>query len=44
MEEWTERHHEASTSLEGREERLDQLYEEIEKDMIVSSSANHIKD
>uniref|UniRef100_A0A3B3YG00 Phospholipid-transporting ATPase n=1 Tax=Poecilia mexicana TaxID=48701 RepID=A0A3B3YG00_9TELE len=35
MEEWTQRHHEASTALEGREERLDQLYEEIEKDMIL---------
>lgn len=44
MEEWTKRHHEASTALEGREERLDELYEEIEKDMIVSSSANYIED
>uniref|UniRef100_A0A3Q2FIC3 Phospholipid-transporting ATPase n=1 Tax=Cyprinodon variegatus TaxID=28743 RepID=A0A3Q2FIC3_CYPVA len=35
MEEWTQRHHEASTALEGREERLDQLYEEIEKDLIL---------
>ncbi|MEQ2291993.1 Phospholipid-transporting ATPase ID, partial [Ameca splendens] len=35
MEEWIQRHHEASTALEGREERLDQLYEEIEKDMIL---------
>ncbi|XP_043952350.1 phospholipid-transporting ATPase ID-like [Gambusia affinis] len=35
MEEWTKRHHEASTALEGREERLDELYEEIEKDMIL---------
>nr|XP_015832034.2 phospholipid-transporting ATPase ID [Nothobranchius furzeri] len=35
MEGWTQRHHEASTALEGREERLDELYEEIEKDMIL---------
>uniref|UniRef100_A0A3B5QBV4 Phospholipid-transporting ATPase n=1 Tax=Xiphophorus maculatus TaxID=8083 RepID=A0A3B5QBV4_XIPMA len=35
MEEWTQRHHEASTALDGREERLDELYEEIEKDMIL---------
>lgn len=44
MEEWTQRHHEASTALDGREERLDELYEEIEKDMIVSSSAKYIED
>lgn len=36
MESWSERHHEASTALEGREERLDELYEEIEKDLLVS--------
>nr|XP_015831762.2 phospholipid-transporting ATPase ID [Nothobranchius furzeri] len=35
MEGWRQRHHEASTALEGREERLDELYEEIEKDMIL---------
>ncbi|KAK5605218.1 Phospholipid-transporting ATPase ID [Crenichthys baileyi] len=35
MEEWIQRHHEATTALEGREERLDQLYEEIERDMIL---------
>uniref|UniRef100_A0A3Q2QBE4 Phospholipid-transporting ATPase n=1 Tax=Fundulus heteroclitus TaxID=8078 RepID=A0A3Q2QBE4_FUNHE len=35
MDEWTQRHHEASTAMEGREERLDELYEEIEKDMIL---------
>ncbi|XP_038124235.1 phospholipid-transporting ATPase ID-like [Cyprinodon tularosa] len=35
MEDWTQRHHEASTALEEREERLDQLYEEIEKDLIL---------
>lgn len=37
MEGWRQRHHEASTAMEGREERLDELYEEIEKDMIVGS-------
>ncbi|XP_037547990.1 phospholipid-transporting ATPase ID [Nematolebias whitei] len=35
MEGWRQRHHEASTAMEGREERLDELYEEIEKDMIL---------
>lgn len=37
MEEWKKRHHEASTVMDGREERLDELYEEIEKDMLVSA-------
>ncbi|KAM8872342.1 phospholipid-transporting ATPase ID [Synchiropus picturatus] len=31
--EWMQRHHEASTAMEGREEMLDELYEEIEKDL-----------
>ncbi|XP_029024237.1 phospholipid-transporting ATPase ID [Betta splendens] len=35
MEEWKQRHHEASTAMDGREERLDQLYEEIEKDLLL---------
>ncbi|XP_041666161.1 probable phospholipid-transporting ATPase IM [Cheilinus undulatus] len=35
MEEWQKRHHEASTALEGREEKLDELYEEIEKDLLL---------
>ncbi|KAM4707838.1 phospholipid-transporting ATPase ID-like [Discoglossus pictus] len=30
---WQERHHEASTSMEDREEKLAELYEEIEKDL-----------
>ncbi|RVE65591.1 hypothetical protein OJAV_G00118000 [Oryzias javanicus] len=33
MQEWRKRHNEASTALDGREERLEELYEEIEKDM-----------
>lgn len=32
---WKARHHEASTALEEREEKLDELYEEIEKDLVV---------
>ncbi|XP_068613709.1 probable phospholipid-transporting ATPase IM [Brachionichthys hirsutus] len=32
---WKERHHEASTAMDGREERLDELYEEIERDMML---------
>lgn len=38
MKDWQQRHHEASTAMEGREEMLDELYEEIEKDMMVSGS------
>nr|XP_060617075.1 phospholipid-transporting ATPase ID-like [Anolis sagrei ordinatus] len=30
---WQKRHHEASTALDGREEKLSALYEEIEKDL-----------
>uniref|UniRef100_A0A4W6C976 Phospholipid-transporting ATPase n=1 Tax=Lates calcarifer TaxID=8187 RepID=A0A4W6C976_LATCA len=33
MDDWKKRHHEASTAMDGREERLDELYEEIEKDL-----------
>uniref|UniRef100_A0A3Q3KLL6 Phospholipid-transporting ATPase n=1 Tax=Monopterus albus TaxID=43700 RepID=A0A3Q3KLL6_MONAL len=32
---WKERHHEASTALEDRESKLDQLYEEIEQDLLL---------
>uniref|UniRef100_A0A3P9PCV6 Phospholipid-transporting ATPase n=1 Tax=Poecilia reticulata TaxID=8081 RepID=A0A3P9PCV6_POERE len=32
---WRERHHEASTSLEDKESKLDELYEEIEKDLLL---------
>ncbi|XP_070706553.1 probable phospholipid-transporting ATPase IM [Pempheris klunzingeri] len=35
MEDWKQRHHEASITMEGREERLDELYEEIEKDLLL---------
>ncbi|KAM6902301.1 phospholipid-transporting ATPase ID-like [Xenentodon cancila] len=35
MEKWRQHYHEASTAIEGREERLDELYEEIEKDLIL---------
>uniref|UniRef100_A0AAQ5YYW7 Phospholipid-transporting ATPase n=1 Tax=Amphiprion ocellaris TaxID=80972 RepID=A0AAQ5YYW7_AMPOC len=37
--EWRQRHHEAVTSIEDREERLDEVYEEIEKDMMVGLPA-----
>ncbi|XP_030647206.1 probable phospholipid-transporting ATPase IM [Chanos chanos] len=33
--EWKQRHQEASTALEDREEKLDQLYEEIERDLLL---------
>uniref|UniRef100_A0A673N8Y2 Phospholipid-transporting ATPase n=1 Tax=Sinocyclocheilus rhinocerous TaxID=307959 RepID=A0A673N8Y2_9TELE len=35
FEEWKKRHHEASTSLEDREAKLDAIYEEIEKDLLL---------
>uniref|UniRef100_A0A8C2HT63 Phospholipid-transporting ATPase n=1 Tax=Cyprinus carpio TaxID=7962 RepID=A0A8C2HT63_CYPCA len=35
FEKWKERHHEASTSLEDREAKLDTIYEEIEKDLLL---------
>lgn len=40
FQEWIRRHHEASTALEGREEKLSELYEEIEKDLMVGNSGN----
>ncbi|TRY55627.1 hypothetical protein DNTS_008832 [Danionella cerebrum] len=33
--EWKQRHHESSVALEDREEKLDELYEEIEKNMML---------
>lgn len=33
--EWKKRHNEVSTEIEDREGKLDQLYEEIEKDLLV---------
>lgn len=35
--EWQQRHHMASTELEDRESKLDELYEEIEKDLLVGT-------
>ncbi|XP_039399383.1 phospholipid-transporting ATPase ID-like isoform X2 [Mauremys reevesii] len=35
FQEWQKRHHEASTALDGREEKLSELYEEIEKDLML---------
>uniref|UniRef100_A0A3Q1HW51 Phospholipid-transporting ATPase n=2 Tax=Percomorphaceae TaxID=1489872 RepID=A0A3Q1HW51_ANATE len=32
---WKQRHHEASTELDDREGKLDELYEEIEKDLLL---------
>ncbi|KAM7391144.1 hypothetical protein PAMP_021856 [Pampus punctatissimus] len=32
---WKQRHHEASTALDDREDKLEQLYEEIEKDLLL---------
>ncbi|NXW11315.1 AT8B2 ATPase, partial [Fregetta grallaria] len=37
---WIRCHHEASTALEGREDKLSELYEDIEKDLIVGISQN----
>lgn len=35
---WQQRHHEAITELQDRESKLDELYEEIEKDLLVRYS------
>uniref|UniRef100_H3C4D3 Phospholipid-transporting ATPase n=1 Tax=Tetraodon nigroviridis TaxID=99883 RepID=H3C4D3_TETNG len=35
VEGWKQRHHEASIAMDGREEKLDELYEEIEKDLLL---------
>ncbi|KAF1396631.1 Phospholipid-transporting ATPase FetA, partial [Spheniscus magellanicus] len=35
FQDWIRRHHEASTALEGREDKLSELYEEIEKDLML---------
>uniref|UniRef100_A0A3P9MY19 Phospholipid-transporting ATPase n=1 Tax=Poecilia reticulata TaxID=8081 RepID=A0A3P9MY19_POERE len=35
MERWLERHHEASMAIEGREDKLDILYEDIETDLML---------
>uniref|UniRef100_A0A663N7L0 Phospholipid-transporting ATPase n=2 Tax=Strigidae TaxID=30459 RepID=A0A663N7L0_ATHCN len=35
FQDWIGRHHEASTALEGREDKLSELYEEIEKDLML---------
>uniref|UniRef100_A0A8D0A590 Phospholipid-transporting ATPase n=1 Tax=Sander lucioperca TaxID=283035 RepID=A0A8D0A590_SANLU len=32
---WKQRHHEASTELDNQESKLDELYEEIEKDLLL---------
>lgn len=40
FQDWIRRHHEASTALEGREDKLSELYEEIEKDLMVGNSGN----
>lgn len=40
FEDWKERHYEAATSLTNREEKLDAIYEEIERDMtLIGASA-----
>uniref|UniRef100_A0A673WFW7 Phospholipid-transporting ATPase n=1 Tax=Salmo trutta TaxID=8032 RepID=A0A673WFW7_SALTR len=38
MEEWKLRHHEASTAMDEREEKLDALYEEIEEGLLLLGS------
>lgn len=32
---WKQRHQEAAIALEGRDEKLDSIYEEIERDMML---------
>lgn len=40
FQDWIRRHHEASTALDGREDKLSELYEEIEKDLMVGVPGN----
>lgn len=40
---WLQRHHTASTELEDREIKLDELYEEIEKDLLVGTDKQNRK-
>lgn len=40
---WQQRHHTASTELEDREIKLDELYEEIEKDLLVGTDKQNRK-
>lgn len=42
MEEWKLRHHEASTAMDEREEKLDALYEEIEEGLLVGNTDKSI--
>lgn len=35
IEGWKRRHYEFSIAMDGREEKLEELYEEIEKDLLV---------
>ncbi|XP_047424894.1 phospholipid-transporting ATPase ID-like [Mugil cephalus] len=35
VDDWMQRHHEAVIAMDGREEKLDELYEEMEKDMML---------
>ena len=39
FEEWKKRHHEASVSLVERDEKLDALFEEIERDLVLIGEA-----
>lgn len=38
MEDWKLRHHVANTAMDEREEKLDALYEEIEKSLLVCTT------
>nr|XP_047912758.1 phospholipid-transporting ATPase ID-like [Anser cygnoides] len=38
FQDWIRHHHEASTALEGQEDKLSEIYEEIEKDLMAGES------
>ena len=40
FQDWIRRHHEASTALEGWEDKLSELYEDIGKGLMVGISQN----
>lgn len=42
FDQWQQRHHKASTELEDQESKLDQLYEEIENDLLVGKKEHTV--
>ena len=43
FEEWKQRHHEASVSLVDRDDKLDALFEEIERDLVLIGETGRVR-